>query len=129
MKLSEILKNVCLTEARGNLEKDITGVSIDSRKVRPGDLFVAVKGTLTDGHEYISKAIEKGAAAVLVSGPVSAEAPEGVTFVRVADTEAVAGEAATAFFGRPTERLRLVGVTGTNGKTTVATLLLSLIHI
>ena len=123
MKLSEILKNVCLTEARGNLEKDITGVSIDSRKVRPGDLFVAVKGTLTDGHEYISKAIEKGAAAVLVSGPVSAEAPEGVTFVRVADTEAVAGEAATAFFGRPTERLRLVGVTGTNGKTTVATLL------
>lgn len=123
MKLSEILKNVCLTEARGNLEKDITGVSIDSRKVRPGDLFVAVKGTLTDGHEYISKAIEKGAAAVLVSGPVNAEAPEGVTFVRVADTEAVAGEAATAFFGRPTERLRLVGVTGTNGKTTVATLL------
>ncbi len=123
MKLSEILKNVCLTEARGNLEKDITGVSIDSRKVRPGDLFVAVKGTLTDGHEYINKAIEKGAAAVLVSGPVSAEAPEGVTFVRVADTEAVAGEAATAFFGRPTERLRLVGVTGTNGKTTVATLL------
>ncbi|HRF86541.1 MAG TPA: UDP-N-acetylmuramoyl-L-alanyl-D-glutamate--2,6-diaminopimelate ligase [Alloprevotella sp.] len=123
MKLSEILKNVCFTEARGNLEKDITGVSIDSRKVRPGDLFVAVKGTLTDGHEYISKAIEKGAAAVLVSGPVSAEAPEGVTFVRVADTEAVAGEAATAFFGRPTERLRLVGVTGTNGKTTVATLL------
>lgn len=123
MKLSEILKNVCFTEVRGNLETEITGVSIDSRKVKPGDLFVAVKGTLTDGHEYIDKAIEKGAAAVLVSEPVGAEAPEGVTFVRVADTEAVAGETATAFFGRPTERLRLVGVTGTNGKTTVATLL------
>ena len=105
------------------MERDITGVQIDSRQVQPGNLFVAVKGTQADGHAFIPKAIENGAAAVLQSDPLPQDAPEGVTFVRVADTEEAVGRVATAFYGDPTSRLKLVGVTGTNGKTTIATLL------
>ena len=123
MKLSEILAKTNTTEVRGNLERDITGVQIDSRQVQPGNLFVAVKGTQADGHAFIPKAIENGAAAVLQSDPLPQDAPEGVTFVRVADTEEAVGRVATAFYGDPTSRLKLVGVTGTNGKTTIATLL------
>ena len=123
MKLSEILAKANATEVRGNLERDITGVQIDSRQVQPGNLFVAVKGTQADGHAFIPKAIENGAAAVLQSDPLPQDAPEGVTFVRVADTEEAVGRVATAFYGDPTSRLKLVGVTGTNGKTTIATLL------
>ena len=123
MKLSEILAKANTAEVRGNLERDITGVQIDSRQVQPGNLFVAVKGTQADGHAFIPKAIENGAAAVLQSDPLPQDAPEGVTFVRVADTEEAVGRVATAFYGDPTSRLKLVGVTGTNGKTTIATLL------
>lgn len=123
MKLSEILAKANAAEVRGNLELDITGVQIDSRQVQPGNLFVAVKGTQADGHAFIPKAIENGAAAVLQSDPLPQDAPEGVTFVRVADTEETVGRVATAFYGDPTSRLKLVGVTGTNGKTTIATLL------
>ena len=123
MKLSEILAKANAAEVRGNLELDITGVQIDSRQVQPGNLFVAVKGTQADGHAFIPKAIENGAAAVLQSDPLPQDAPEGVTFVRVADTEEAVGRVATAFYGDPTSRLKLVGVTGANGKTTIATLL------
>lgn len=123
MKLSEILAKANAAEVRGNFERDITGVQIDSRQVQPGNLFVAVKGTQADGHAFIPKAIENGAAAVLQSDPLPQDAPEGVTFVRVADTEEAVGRVATAFYGDPTSRLKLVGVTGTNGKTTIATLL------
>lgn len=123
MQLSEILKTVSPLEVCGCLEQEITGVNIDSRLVGTGDLFVAVKGTQADGHAYIGKAIEKGAMAILVSEPIPAERPEGVTFVRVADTEAAVGPVATQFYGDPSRHLTLVGVTGTNGKTTIATLL------
>lgn len=123
MQLSEILKTVSPLEVCGCLEQEITGVNIDSRLVGTGDLFVAVKGTQADGHAYIGKAIEKGATAILVSEPIPAERPEGVTFVRVADTEAAVGPVATQFYGDPSRHLTLVGVTGTNGKTTIATLL------
>lgn len=123
MKLSDILKKLTLEETRGSLDTEITGVNIDSRLVKSGDLFIALKGTQADGHVYIPKALEAGAKAVLVSEPIPAEVPEGVTFVRVADTEDAAGKAATQFYGDPTSKLKLVGVTGTNGKTTIATLL------
>lgn len=123
MKLSDILKNVSLLETRGSLDVDITGVNIDSRRVVEGNLFVAIKGTQADGHAYIDKAVQQGAAAVLLSNPLPAEDIDGVTFVRVADTEEVVGKIATAFYGDPTKRLKLIGVTGTNGKTTIATLL------
>ena len=123
MKLSDILKKLTLEETKGSLDAEITGVNIDSRLVKSGDLFIALKGTQADGHVYIPKALEAGAKAVLVSEPIPAEVPEGVTFVRVADTEDAAGKAATQYYGDPTSKLKLVGVTGTNGKTTIATLL------
>ena len=123
MKLSEVLKKVAPLEVSGDINVDITGVNIDSRKIKTGDLFIAVKGTQTDGHAYIEKALGLGAKAVLVCNPIPDAVPEGVTFVRVADTEDAAGKVATQFYGDPTSRLKLVGVTGTNGKTTIATLL------
>lgn len=123
MNLSDILKKVNVIAVRGDLHHEITGVNIDSRLVKPGDLFVAVKGTQADGHQYIPKAVENGAAAVLICEALPEEVPDGVTFVQVADTEDAAGKVATQFYGDPTCRLKLVGVTGTNGKTTIATVL------
>ncbi|MBP3227518.1 MAG: UDP-N-acetylmuramoyl-L-alanyl-D-glutamate--2,6-diaminopimelate ligase [Bacteroidaceae bacterium] len=128
MKLQELLNRVAPLETRGTLDTDITAVSTDSRQVAPGTLFIAVKGTQADGHAFIPKALEQGAAAVLVSDPIPADAPEGVTFVRVADTEAAVGPVATVFYGDPSSKLRLVGVTGTNGKTTIATVLYQLLR-
>ncbi|MGM9688460.1 MAG: UDP-N-acetylmuramoyl-L-alanyl-D-glutamate--2,6-diaminopimelate ligase [Alloprevotella sp.] len=126
MKLSDILKKVAVLESQGDLNREITGVNMDSRIVESDDLFVAVKGTQTDGHAYIDKAIEKGAKAVLMSNPLPAEPVPGVSYVRVADTEDAVGKVATQFFGDPTSKLKLVGVTGTNGKTTIATVLYNL---
>lgn len=123
MNLSAILKKVNVVASQGDLQREITGVNIDSRLVEKGNLFIAVKGTQADGHQYIPKALEKGAAAVLVCEPIPAEIPSGVTYVQVADTEDAAGKVATMFYGDPTTRLKLVGVTGTNGKTTIATVL------
>lgn len=123
MKLSDILKKVEIVAAQGDLQREISGVNMDSRQVKPGDLFVAVKGTQTDGHAYIAKAIELGATAILQSNPIPADAPKDIAFVQVADTEDAVGSVATQFYGDPTSKLRLVGVTGTNGKTTIATVL------
>ena len=122
MKLQELLKNTKPLAIVGDVDVDITGVNIDSRKVKSGHLFVAMKGTQVDGHQFIPKAIELGAKAVLCQDMPEAKA-EGVTYVQVADTEDAAGKVATLFHGDPSRHLTLVGVTGTNGKTTIATLL------
>ena len=122
MKLSELLKNVTTISLIGNSEADITGVNIDSRKVEKGHLFVAIKGTQTDGHRFVPKAIELGATAVLCED-LPEERQEGVTYVKVESTEEAVGPVATMFYGEPSKHLKLVGVTGTNGKTTIATLL------
>ena len=126
MKLTEIISSLQPVEVKGAAEKDVKSICIDSRKVEEGSLFVAVKGTQVDGHAYIAKAIEAGAVAVIHSEPVAEELLEKATFVRVADTEAASGVAATTFYGNPTKSLKLVGVTGTNGKTTIATVLYNL---
>ena len=146
MKLAEILEGVALSEVRGSLDIEITGVQIDSRRVEEGNLFIAVRGSQADGHDYIAKALENGAAAVLCedmaalagggcAGETSVAVAGGcvcggasvagtsVTAVRVPNTEQVTGQCATNYYGDPTKRVRLVGVTGTNGKTTIATLL------
>lgn len=122
MKLQELLKNAKPTAVVGCTEVEITGVNIDSRKIKDGHLFVAMKGTQTDGHKFISKAIALGAKAVLCED-MPEEKADGVTYVQVASTEEAAGKVATLFYGDPTKRLKLIGVTGTNGKTTIATLL------
>lgn len=122
MKLQELLKNIRPTEIVGDEETDITGICIDSRKSQEGYLFIAMKGTQVDGHKFIPKAIELGAAAVLCE-KMPEEHPTNVTFVMVPSTEDVVGKVATAFYGNPSRKVKLVGVTGTNGKTTIATLL------
>lgn len=123
MKLNELLVNVKPTKVVGDAEIEILGINIDSRKIEKGHLFVAMKGTQTDGHQYIDKAIALGASAILLEDmPENANA-EGVTYVQVASTEVSVGKVATTFYGDPSHKLKLVGVTGTNGKTTVATLL------
>ena len=150
MKLTELLKYVKPIAIIGDADVEITGVNIDSRKIEKGHLFVAIKGTQTDGHRFIPKAIELGATAVLceeLPEGTSAKAEgttaggerataggerataggegatAGVTYVQVDSTEAAVGPVATVFYGEPSLKLKLVGVTGTNGKTTIATLL------
>ncbi len=122
MKLEELLKKISVKTIEGPADVDIAGVDIDSRKVGPEHLFVAIKGTQTDGHQYIAKAIELGAVAILCED-MPAERQAGVTYVQVTSTESAIGPVATTFYGDPTSKLILVGVTGTNGKTTIATLL------
>ena len=122
MRLSKLLKYVKPITIVGNAEVDITGVNIDSRKIEMGHLFVAIKGTQTDGHRFIPKALELGAVAVLCED-MPEEPAVGVTYVQVTSTEAAVGPVATVFYGEPSKHLKLVGVTGTNGKTTIATLL------
>ena len=122
MKLEELLKKISVKTIEGPADVDIVGVDIDSRKVGSGHLFVAIKGTQTDGHQYIAKAIELGAVAILCED-MPAERQAGVTYVQVTSTESAIGPVATTFYGYPTSKLILVGVTGTNGKTTIATLL------
>ena len=122
MKLNVLLKDIQKVKVFGEEDKDITGVQIDSRKIQSGHLFIAVKGTQADGHSYIGKAIELGASAV-VCQEIPDVKVEGVTYIQVEDSEQCVGHIATAFYGYPTSKLKLVGVTGTNGKTTIATLL------
>ena len=122
MKLNEILSKVTPLDIRGNAEVEITGVNIDSRRIEKGHLFVAIKGTKVDGHSFIQKAIDLGAAAILCEY-LPETLSEGVTYVVVDSSEAAVGPVATMYYGDPTSKLKLVGVTGTNGKTTVATLL------
>lgn len=122
MKLEELLKHIQVSEIVGSQQVEITGVNMDSRLVQSGHLFIAVKGTQADGHSYISKAIEKGAVAILCE-TIPSERLKEVTYICVQDSEDAVGKVATAFYDDPTSKLELVGVTGTNGKTTIATLL------
>ena len=122
MKLNEILSKVKPLDIVGNAEEEITGVNIDSRRIEKGHLFVAIRGTQVDGHSFIQKATDLGAAAILCE-QLPEERREGVTYVVVDSTESAVGPVATMFYNDPTSKLKLVGVTGTNGKTTIATLL------
>ena len=128
MKLEEILNGIHVAEIKGNITKEISGLEIDSRKIESGHMFVAVRGTQTDGHAYIGKAIEKGAS-VIVCETFPDNIDSDVTYIKVNDTEEVVGKLATAFYGHPTSKLKLIGVTGTNGKTTIATLLYNMFRL
>lgn len=122
MKLTTLTINLNIVEIAGNTCKDIKGVNIDSRKIEHDHLFIAVRGTQADGHNYIDKAIESGATAI-----VCEEIPEkrnaDITYIKVENSEQAVGSIATSFYGDPTSKMKLVGVTGTNGKTTIATVL------
>ncbi|MBQ0087771.1 MAG: UDP-N-acetylmuramoyl-L-alanyl-D-glutamate--2,6-diaminopimelate ligase [Prevotellaceae bacterium] len=125
MILSEILTKVKPINIVGTTEINVTGINIDSRKIKAGDMFIAVKGTQADGHNYISKALELGVK-VIVCEDLPSEMEKDVTYVQLDDTEDATGKLATQFYDNPTTKLKLIGVTGTNGKTTIATLLFKL---
>ena len=122
MILNELLKRIRTTKVVGSTDVEIADVNIDSRSIAVGHMFIAIKGTVTDGHKYIDKAVAQGAAAVVCEDMPDSLA-EGVTYVQVPSTIEVVGILATTFQDNPSEKLKLVGVTGTNGKTTIATLL------
>lgn len=122
MKLKNIIKHLKLKAVSGDLDKPITRVDFDSRSVQAGSLFVAVRGTQTDGHQYIDKAIEKGATAIIGEQRPANISPE-ISFIEVENSQRALGLVATAFYGQPSRQLKLVGITGTNGKTTMVNLL------
>jgi UDP-N-acetylmuramoyl-L-alanyl-D-glutamate--2,6-diaminopimelate ligase len=123
--LQDILYDVNLDSVVGNTSIDIKDIQIDSRKVKPGSCFIAVKGTITDGHEYIETAIANGAS-VIVCEKTPGKIDEKIRYVIVNNSAHAAAIMAHNFYGRVTEKISLVGVTGTNGKTTIATLLFKL---
>ena len=122
MKLNQLIKDCQPVQTVGEEGREVKSVQIDSRRVQPGDLFVALRGTQVDGHEYIEKAIEQGATAVACES-LPQHVSEDVTYLVYPDTELAVGPLATACAGNPSQRMKLVGVTGTNGKTTIATVL------
>lgn len=123
--LRDILYKVNITSTSGDMNLDVSGIAFDSRKVKKGSLFVAIKGHSTDGHEFIDKAIKSGAA-VIVCQKLPEEVPDKATFITVKSSAKALGIIVSNFYGNPSQKLKLVGVTGTNGKTTIATLLYKL---
>ena len=124
MKLKELLQGLNVLEATADLETDISHVSYDSRQTRPGDLFVAMHGFAVDGHDFIGKAMEAGAAAVLCE-----KAPrEDIPYVRVADSRRALAVVGANFYGHPADAMTMVAVTGTNGKTTTTYLLKAILE-
>lgn len=122
MKLETLLKSIKVLNIAGSTEHEITGVNIDSRKVENGHMFIAMRGTQVDGHAYIGKAIENGAKAVLCE-EIPSDINDDITYIQVESCEDSVGKIASVFYGEPSRKLKLVSVTGTNGKTTIATLL------
>lgn len=124
-ELKDILYRVNITSASGSMNVEVKNVCFDSRKVQPGSLFVAIKGTQSDGHVFIEKAVASGAVAI-VAEKLPDSIAESATYVTVKDSAHALGIIASNFYGNPSSKLKVVGVTGTNGKTTVATLLYKL---
>lgn len=122
MKLQDLLKGIHILGIKGDDNLDITGVFTDSRKAVGGSAFIALKGVQVDGHQYIDSALSQGAKVIIHQDDI-ASLKDGITYIHVEDTADAAGKMATHWYGDPSSRLRLVGVTGTNGKTTTATLL------
>ena len=122
MKLNDLIKSVDCEKVVGNTDKEISAICQDSRQVAADALFVAVCGYSIDGHEYIQSAIEKGATAIVLQ-KMPDDVKDGVAYIKVKDSAEALGRLASAWYGNPSSKLKLVGVTGTNGKTTIATVL------
>lgn len=124
--LESLLRSLNLLEARGNREIAVNGIAYDSRRIQPGDLFVAVRGTRVDANRYVRDALQRGAVAVITESPI--ENHTQVPFIRVTDSRAALAAVSANFYEHPSRRLTLAGVTGTNGKTTTVLLLESILR-
>ncbi len=122
MRASEVFNRIPTLETHGTLETEISGIVFDSRKVTSGALYIAVKGVVTDGHAFIANAVDKGAS-VVVCEIFPEQLKENITYIKVKNSAKTLGQLASNFYGNPSENLQLIGITGTNGKTSVATLL------
>jgi UDP-N-acetylmuramoyl-L-alanyl-D-glutamate--2,6-diaminopimelate ligase len=125
MQLREITRGMNISSISGSTGLEVAGLRFDSREVGPGDLFFAIRGSASDGHDFIEKAIEKGAAAIVCETMPETIHPE-ICYIVTPNSHHALGVAAAAFYGNPSAHLKLVGITGTNGKTTIATLLYQL---
>lgn len=124
-KLKDILYGVSLQQVIGSTESEVLSLAFDSRLVAAGTLFVAIKGTVSDGHQFIDRAIDSGATTI-VCETIPEQTTTGVNYIKVDDSAKALGTIAANFFDNPSQDLKLVGITGTNGKTTTATLLFQL---
>lgn len=122
MRASEVFNRIPTLETHGTLETEISGIVFDSRKVTAGALYIAVKGVVTDGHAFIANAVDRGAS-VVVCEIFPEQLKENITYIKVKNSAKSLGKLASNFYGNPSENLQLIGITGTNGKTSVATLL------
>ncbi len=120
--LNDILENINIIETRGNIDTPISSISLDSRIIEPNSLFVALTGNVTDGHNFINEVIEKGAKVIVHEKDIE-DYKTGIAYIKVLDSHSAIGIISSNFYGKPSKQLKLVGVTGTNGKTTTATLL------
>ncbi|MDX1386289.1 MAG: UDP-N-acetylmuramoyl-L-alanyl-D-glutamate--2,6-diaminopimelate ligase [bacterium] len=121
MKLTELIQHLPFLDKRHFSEQEITGISFDSRKVEPGNLFVAIPGTLTDGHQFIPQALEKGAVTLVVEQDTAI--PNNIPLFRVENTRKALSRLAAFWYGHPSRKQKIIGITGTNGKTTICCLL------
>ncbi len=125
IELKDILYKVAINAVTGNTVIDVNKIEFDSRKVSKGDVFVAIKGTISDGHDYIEKAVKQGAMSVICE-KIPEHIENDVTYVEVDNAQTALAIMASNYYGSPSKNLRLIGVTGTNGKTTIASLLYQL---
>jgi UDP-N-acetylmuramoyl-L-alanyl-D-glutamate--2,6-diaminopimelate ligase len=123
MELSKLIANCNVISIKGDEKTEVSAIASDSRQVQHGSLFVAVEGVCADGHSYIGKAIEEGASVIVYDKPFIGEFLSQVTYVQVENSAVALALIASQWYGNPSRHLKLIGVTGTNGKTTVATLL------
>lgn len=122
MQLQELLKRIPVLETHGNQNREVSEIVFDSRKVVENSLYAAVKGTVSDGHSFINSSVEKGAT-VIVCEDLPETLNENITYIKVKDSSKTLGQLASNFYGNPSEKLDLIGITGTNGKTSTTTLL------
>ncbi len=127
MRLADLVSALAPLRTSGSLEREISGIQYDSRLIKPGDLFIAVPGFVYDGHDYLVEAADRGAAAAIIAREVAV--PEQLTTIQVTDSRRALGLVAAMFYGHPSQKLRVIGVTGTNGKTTTTFLSESLLRM